>query len=255
MINLRGNSETNWLRDRVNLELGVDFSRALSLATYRARQGYFWQTMTAEQWIAFATVNARFNQSVANNDGSAADAFGMINPASWWVDVAVRDTDAWIYRLGYHFTVYGTLVEGQIPTWDLSLRNRKSASAAYAARSESASPGVPAAPRLWRGRGRLPCAGRHPAESRGMVSGHDVDARAVEHPPAVPLDAAARPQEATKGDRAEGLRRSPAASPTGFGTSPTTPASQPSSALRRCRAPWRSWRGRWPRRHDAVGHR
>jgi hypothetical protein len=80
------------------------------------RPGFFF-AFVIEQWAPFATVNARFNANVANNDGTAADAFSL-DPsfgATLHVDVAVRDTDAEIFRLGYQVSLYGRLLEEQNP--------------------------------------------------------------------------------------------------------------------------------------------
>lgn len=115
LIDLKGTSSDQWLRDRVFLDLGEDLSRALNLAPWAPRPGNYWATILPEQWIAFATVNSRFNEQHAINDGTAADAFGMQNASRWWIDVAVRDTDAWIYRLAYHVTLYGAIEDAPKP--------------------------------------------------------------------------------------------------------------------------------------------
>jgi len=115
LINFRGNS-SNWVRDRVTLGINDDLARAIANAPYQPRPGFFF-AFVIEQWAPFATVNARFNANVANNDGTAADAFSL-DPsfgATLHVDVAVRDTDAEIFRLGYQVSLYGRLLEEQNP--------------------------------------------------------------------------------------------------------------------------------------------
>lgn len=116
LVNLRGNSESNWLRERVTLNLNNDLASAINQAPWRPRSGYFW-IFRIEQWVPFATVNARYNAHVANHDGSAVDTFRLepTRGAVLHADVAVRDTDAYLYRMGYHLDLYGRLEEQQIP--------------------------------------------------------------------------------------------------------------------------------------------
>lgn len=113
IINLQGVTPNDWRRERVVLDLGEDYGKALALAPWKPKPGHFF-TFVVEQWVPFVTVNARYNRGPANNDGSAVDAFSL-DPrqgnARINVDVAVRDSDAYIYRLGYTLTLYGYLQE------------------------------------------------------------------------------------------------------------------------------------------------
>ena len=79
-----------------------------------------------EEWAPFASLGSIFNQDQSVNSGFAvntwrptpftagtdalshqpvANLFNGIN-----VDVAVRDTDAWIYKVGYNITLLGKIV-------------------------------------------------------------------------------------------------------------------------------------------------
>jgi hypothetical protein len=81
---------------------------------------------SVEEWAPFVSLSAIFNQGQSINSGFAVDAwrpnhfgsgtdvlsnrpvnnlFSGIN-----VDLAVRDTDAWLYRLGYNITLLGKIV-------------------------------------------------------------------------------------------------------------------------------------------------
>lgn len=110
IINFKGNSVSQWRRERFQLWLNDDLRAAIGKAPWAAPPGTSWW-FHVEQWAPFATVNARHNLQVANNDGSAADSFGLdaARGAVLNVDVAVRDTDAVILRLGYELNLYGRL--------------------------------------------------------------------------------------------------------------------------------------------------
>jgi hypothetical protein len=116
IVNLQGTSESDWFRERVTLNLNDDVARAVNLAPWRPRPQYFF-TYRIEQWVPFATVNARYNRNVANHDGTAVDRFSL-DPsfgALMHVDVAIRDTDAWLYRVGYQLQLYVRLEEQPVP--------------------------------------------------------------------------------------------------------------------------------------------
>ena len=81
---------------------------------------------SVEEWAPFASLNSIFNQGQSINSGFAVDVwrpnhFGSgtdvlsnqpVNNlfAGVNVDLAVRDTDAWLYRLGYNITLLGKIV-------------------------------------------------------------------------------------------------------------------------------------------------
>lgn len=82
-----------------------------------------------EQWSPFAAISSIFNQGPSLNSGFAVnvwrpnpfatgtDAFSgsMLNDlfSGIQVDVAVRDTDAWLYRVSYNITLFGKIVFNQ----------------------------------------------------------------------------------------------------------------------------------------------
>jgi hypothetical protein len=116
LIDFQGTSEPEWHREQFALDLGVDFGSALNLAPWPHPRGERWTLFQTEQWAVFATVNARFNANTAYNDGSAVDRFWLDRsrgPVVLVADVAVRDTDAWIYRIGYRVDLYGSMVPGE----------------------------------------------------------------------------------------------------------------------------------------------
>ena len=116
IVNLQGTTESDWFRERVTLNLNDDVARAVNTAPWQPRPRYFF-TYRIEQWVPFATVNARYNRNVANHDGTAVDNFSLepSRGAVMHVDVAIRDTDAWLYRVGYQLHLYVRLEEQPVP--------------------------------------------------------------------------------------------------------------------------------------------
>ena len=128
LINFPGQG-FDFVRDVVTLDINEDLRRAIGNAPYTPRPGFFFATLAIEQWVPFATVNARgtviginFVNELVASDGSAADAFSLVrdllgNPsqgAMLRVDVAVKDLQSQIFRLGYQLSLYGILVEEPI---------------------------------------------------------------------------------------------------------------------------------------------
>jgi hypothetical protein len=78
-----------------------------------------------EEWAPFASLSAVFNQGESIDSGFAVDVWrpnhfstgtdvvshqpvsNVFTGVS--VDAAVRDTDAWLYRLGYNITLLGKI--------------------------------------------------------------------------------------------------------------------------------------------------
>jgi hypothetical protein len=116
IIDFAGNSPGDWRRDRVILDLDVDFGQAIHLAPYTAPPGLQFVGFSIAQSVPFATVNARLarllpQHAVHPNDGTAVDAFWSgPGGAMIQIEVAVRNTDSVIHRLGYHLSLYGSLV-------------------------------------------------------------------------------------------------------------------------------------------------
>src|SRR5262249_9110768 len=109
--------------DTVTLDINEDLRRAIGNAPYKPQPGFFFATLAIEQWVPFATVNARgtviginsVNEGTAS-DGTAADAFSLdpSQGAMLRVNVAVKNIQSEIFRLGYQLSLYGSLVEEPI---------------------------------------------------------------------------------------------------------------------------------------------
>lgn len=116
IIDFAGNRPGDWRRDRVILDLDVDFGQAIQLAPYTPPPALQFVGFSIAQVVPFATVNARLarllpQHAVNPNDGTAVDAFwSSPGGAMISIDVAVRNTDSVIHRLGYHLSLYGTLI-------------------------------------------------------------------------------------------------------------------------------------------------
>ncbi len=66
-------------------------------------------------WAPFLTLNAIANDRSAQNAGWALDWFSVANPREQITDqvkikaqIAGRDSDGWIYRIGYNITLLGS---------------------------------------------------------------------------------------------------------------------------------------------------
>jgi Peptidase family M23 len=128
VVDVKGNSGATWLHETVSLRpLLYD---ALNYAVNR------WQIPTpassygiefeTEQWAPFVSLSSVYNQGESINSGFAVDAwrlnpFGSGNDAMTnqpfnrlfsgiQIDIAVRDTDAWIFRLGYNIALLGKII-------------------------------------------------------------------------------------------------------------------------------------------------
>jgi hypothetical protein len=128
IVDVKGNSGATWLRETVSLR--PPLYDALNYAVNR------WQIPTpsvsygiefeTEQWAPFVSLSSVYNQGESINSGFAVDAwrlnpFGSGNDAMTnqpfnrlfsgiQIDIAVRDTDAWIFRLGYNIALLGKII-------------------------------------------------------------------------------------------------------------------------------------------------
>ncbi|HEY3178136.1 MAG TPA: M23 family metallopeptidase [Casimicrobiaceae bacterium] len=132
IVDVKGNSSATWLHETVSLRpLLYD---ALNYAVNRwhiptpggSAGSTFGIEFETEQWAPFVSLSSVFNQNESINSGFAVDAwrlnpFGSANDAMTnqlfnrlfagiQVDIAVRDTDAWIFRLGYNIALLGRIV-------------------------------------------------------------------------------------------------------------------------------------------------
>jgi hypothetical protein len=75
-------------------------------------------TFDIDQWAPIASLNSVFNANVSNNAGSSVNTFAVTQPApsrliTLVIDVASRDTDNYLYRVGFFVTLVGRLVQVQ----------------------------------------------------------------------------------------------------------------------------------------------
>lgn len=108
LIGVKGTSSDQWLRGQIRLDfpIGPDIL---------PRGGNF----RSVNWIVMMWPNSVYNQGESIDSGFAIDDFwltapsptsGPIDEVEIWADVAVRDSDAYLYRVGYHVTLLGEFV-------------------------------------------------------------------------------------------------------------------------------------------------
>ena len=139
IANLEGNSTSQWLHETLSFlpdMAGPQGSGPLNWAIGRygipkpAGQN-FTIGFSLEEWAPFASLSSIFDQNQSINAGFAVDVwrpthFGTGTDALTHlpvgniftginVDVAVCDTDAWIYRVGYNITLLGKIVFLTVP--------------------------------------------------------------------------------------------------------------------------------------------
>lgn len=109
IIDFKGTGSA-WRRDRLNL--GLRFPTSFFPA------GKWFQI---EHWAPFITINAIANHQHAVNAGWAVDQFGgpdvkkISNSVGIWADIAIRDVDGYLFRVGYTLTVSGRFTEPPPP--------------------------------------------------------------------------------------------------------------------------------------------
>jgi len=105
VIDFKGTGD-DWLRDRLYL-------------TLRFPSGFLppGKWFQVEHWAPFVTINAIANEQQAVNAGWAVDEFGdpghviIRDVVTIWADIAIRDIDGLLYRVGYSLTVSGTFTD------------------------------------------------------------------------------------------------------------------------------------------------
>jgi hypothetical protein len=134
IANLEGNSGSQWLQETLSFlpdMAGPQNSGPLNWAIGRFSipkppGQNFSIGFSLEEWAPFASLSSIFNQDQSINSGfsvnvwrpnhfaTGTDAFTHSAVGNIFtgvnVDVAVRDTDAWIYRIGYNVTLLGKIV-------------------------------------------------------------------------------------------------------------------------------------------------
>lgn len=114
-VGLDGTTSDDWLREELRLYL--DLRNAIRrIQPRQPGEGLSW-AMRVEQWAPIAGLNAIFDAATSINAGYAVDTFGLAvqdSPTTFVrlnADLAVRDSDARIIRVGYHVTLVGRLEE------------------------------------------------------------------------------------------------------------------------------------------------
>lgn len=113
--------QSNWRGER--LTLGLDLRSSINRLNPPAPSaGRYWG-FDIDQWAPIASLNSIYNAGASNNAGSSVNTFAIRQPTpsdsvSLEMDVAVRDTDGYLYRIGYYVTLVGRLVEVEEPIVD-----------------------------------------------------------------------------------------------------------------------------------------
>jgi len=139
IANLEGNSSSQWLHETLSFlpdMAGPQGSGPLNWAIQRFAiptpiGQNFKIGFSLEEWAPFASLSSIFDQDQSINAGFAVDVWRPTHFASGTdafthlpvgnifsgidVDVAVQDTDAWIYRVGYNITLLGKIVFLSLP--------------------------------------------------------------------------------------------------------------------------------------------
>jgi hypothetical protein len=104
IIDYKGETSDAWRRDKLHLSFPIPELPA-------------GQWLNLDYWAPFLTINAIFNQDQSINAGWAVDEVGLEVPQNRTIpalsivaDIAVRDSDGWLYRVGYNVTVSGQFV-------------------------------------------------------------------------------------------------------------------------------------------------
>jgi hypothetical protein len=132
IVNMEGKTSDDWLHDEVHIL--PDMSGPLDYAISRwgiprppgTEGGNYLTGFQLDQWAPFAGLNSVFDQDQSVNAGfavddwrpspfaSGPDAFsGQLDGNIFTgiiADTAVRDSDAWLYRVGYNITLEGRIV-------------------------------------------------------------------------------------------------------------------------------------------------
>jgi tetratricopeptide (TPR) repeat protein len=131
MVGLKGQTSSDWTRTTVSFwpDLHGPMQHAVAKYGIPVPQGAgLW--FQVEQWAPFAALGSIFNKEQSINSGFAVDVwrpnpFGTEPDATTnaplnnlfrgiQADVAVRDSDAYLYRLGYNIVLLGKIVSAKI---------------------------------------------------------------------------------------------------------------------------------------------
>ncbi|MBV6443684.1 MAG: hypothetical protein EPGJADBJ_05467 [Saprospiraceae bacterium] len=108
VFDFKGNS-ANWLREELEIHAPIPVNNIpVTVPPPAPEPGYYFvPSFKSRNWVVFTSLNSIFNESHAVNSGHAVDTFQLTNPQSLTDNaviksiVAVRDTDAHLFRVGY----------------------------------------------------------------------------------------------------------------------------------------------------------
>lgn len=131
IVNLKGETSNDWLRDTVHILPDLTGPEDYAINRYSIPRptgtegANYYTVFEVEQWSPFATINSIFDQNQSINAGFAVDDWrpSPFNTGTDAIsgapvgniftgitaDVAVRDSDAWLYRVGYNITLLGRI--------------------------------------------------------------------------------------------------------------------------------------------------
>ncbi|MFN8061237.1 MAG: M23 family metallopeptidase [Vicinamibacterales bacterium] len=131
IVDLKGTSAASWRHETISIQ--PDLNGPLQFAINKfgvpmppgTNGANFLTLFKVEQWAPFAALSSVFNQNQSINSGfavdvwrpnpftSAQDSFSNVPHQNLFsgiqVDVAVRDSDAWLHRLSYNVTLLGRI--------------------------------------------------------------------------------------------------------------------------------------------------
>lgn len=131
LIDMKGVTPAQWRRE--TLLISPDLRAPIKFAAQRfgvplppGNDSSYYANFQVEQWAPFSTLSSVFNANQSVNSGFAVDAW---RPEPFFAatdlatnaqvsnlfagvqsDIAVRDSDAFLYRVGYHITLIGRIV-------------------------------------------------------------------------------------------------------------------------------------------------
>ncbi len=118
-VDLTGQQGSDWHRDTATMYL--DLTNALKITGRTPRPGYHLE-FALQQWTPLVTPNAFTDLNQAVNFGIAVDAFQIDwhggQPQSSIqvnINIAARDIDTYLHRIGYAVLLVGRVVEVQDP--------------------------------------------------------------------------------------------------------------------------------------------
>jgi hypothetical protein len=125
IADLKGNSAAQWLHETLFFLPDIDAPLNWAINNFSIPNPGGAARFSLVEWAPFVSLNAIFNEQESINSGFAVDGW---RPAPFdsetdvsnqlvtqlftgiHVDVAVRDIDAWIYRISYNITLLGKIV-------------------------------------------------------------------------------------------------------------------------------------------------